>query len=145
MGKGFCLDASVGAKWFFDDEDNSSKAKKLAEGFLTGQFELVVSSLYFYELGNALVIAARSGRVTPEWGLEALDILHDMDLTTVAVHDRVDAIFALGYQLDISFYDASYILAAEDCGYPLVTADRRLYNVLSPDLPFVKLLNDIDF
>jgi predicted nucleic acid-binding protein len=138
--RGFCVDASVGAKWFFQDEKLGTEARDLVEGFLTGHHDIVVPDLFFYELGNAFLIAASSGRVTPEWALEWMDTLADMSLTTVAVSGRLDSTFALSHRLGISFYDAAYLVAAEVCSYPLITADQRLYNSVHSAVSFVKLL-----
>jgi predicted nucleic acid-binding protein len=145
VSRGFCVDASVGAKWFFGDENLAPQARQLAEGFLTGQYDVAVPELFFYELGNAFYAAARSGRVTPEWALEALATLQEMRLTTVAVNEHLESTFALSYRFAVSFYAAAYLSTAESCEYPLITADQRLHNAVHSDLPFVTLLGQAEF
>jgi len=140
MSRGFCVDASVGAKWFLDDETHCVQARQLAEDFLLGRCELTVPGLFFYELGNILSLAVRAGRVAPEWALEALDALKEMDLDIVDAGDNLEIIFAMSHRFGLSFYDAAYVAVAETSGHPLITADEWLYKATHQELPFVTLL-----
>ena len=140
MSRGFCVDASVGAKWFLDDERHCLQARQVAEDFLLGRCELTVPGLFFYELGNVLSLAVRAGRVAPEWALEAMDTLKEMDLDIVDADGNLEIIFAMSHRFGLSFYDAAYVAAAEIRGRPLITADRRLYEATHQELPFIRLL-----
>jgi len=121
-----CVDASVGVKWFLQCEEDSGLALCLLERFVEGQLGLVVPELFYYEMGNALCLAVRRGRVRAETALAALDQLGRLSLGIVGLHGRLGSIFAFSQRLGISFYDAVYLAAAEASGSRLVTCDKRL-------------------
>src|SRR5437762_3132121 len=56
------IDASIGVKTVLQ-EHNSSKALQLREDFRHGIHQLFAPDLYFLEIGNVLVSAARNGKI----------------------------------------------------------------------------------
>ncbi len=57
---GFILDASVAVSWAFADETDDYSGQVLAA---LAQVAALVPSLWFLEVGNALVVAERCGRL----------------------------------------------------------------------------------
>lgn len=75
MSELLVVDASVSLKWVLDDEDAVVQAVALRDAAVAGQYDLIAPSLWLYEVTNALVVAARRGRVTLEVANQALTLL----------------------------------------------------------------------
>ncbi|MBS7648078.1 MAG: type II toxin-antitoxin system VapC family toxin [Candidatus Bathyarchaeia archaeon] len=85
-------------------------------------------SLTKYEVGNALWKETMLlKRISIEEALEAISLL-DKILKIMSVADPLsgDTAFKLAYNLQITYYDASYILAAAEKNAKLVTDDAKL-------------------
>ena len=48
----------------------------------------------------------------------------------------------MAQQFNRSAYDAAYLTLAENLGTQLITGDRRLYNAVSAQLPWVLWIGD---
>ncbi len=130
------LDASVILKWVLDAEAEPGHvaAHRLLERWQQGELNLLVPSLWLYEVGNVLCLKR------PTDASEALAALCDLDLHEVALNRRlVQRTITLAQSHGLTFYDASYLAVAEDENAVLVTADARFYRRLPAGLP-VELL-----
>ena len=121
----FVLDCSVTMAWVFPDEANES-TDALLESLLKDS--AVVPVLWPIEVGNVLLIATRSGRITEnDWprirdDLEALPIEVDPESC-----DRVlDTVLLIANKHELSIYDAMYLELALRRGLPLATLDKKL-------------------
>ena len=85
----------------------------------------VVPTLFWYELRNALLMAERRGRITPD-GVAAF--LADVALLPIAVDDlpRDAVVLQLARQHGLTVYDATYLELAMRIGAPLATLDAAL-------------------
>lgn len=112
-------DASVILKWVLqtDDERDHDNAVTLREAWLDGRCELVVPTLWLYEVGNVL------GRKRPGNAAHLLDALVDLGLSEAAPHRYLKAIVGLMTERAVTFYDAAYHALAIDLGGIMVTAD----------------------
>ncbi len=121
------VDASVAIKWFLP-EIHSEAALRL----LTEERELLVPDLVWSEVGNILWKKWQQGQLQDE---DAPAILHDLGRLGLAVRSArelaADA-WSLATRLRRTFYDSLYLALAESEACPLVTADRRLFNAVSP-------------
>ena len=103
------IDASLTLQWFFEDKVGREYGLAVLRGLADKR--AVVPPLWFYEVGNCLVVAHRRKWITPEqlFGflirLKALPIRAGAWLTT---------------------YDAAYLEFAMRLRLPLATADRAL-------------------
>ncbi len=119
----FVVDSSVVAKWFLT-EPGSDEAIKLRDGFATGRLKLVVPTLLFYEVMNALrfsgifkradlVVAARS------LSRYRFDIWRPrgklLELST-----------ELSVEGDLTVYDACYVALARRINSKVITEDSEL-------------------
>jgi predicted nucleic acid-binding protein len=103
---------------------------------------LAAPTLLFYEFTNAVLQAARRGRITNEEG-EAILVAFDglgIELDTVTWQQ----ILPLARQFDRSAYDAAYLALAEAREETLVTGDLRLYNAVRDTLDWVQWIDDAD-
>jgi len=122
----YVIDASVAVKWWVSEE-HSATARSLIGKATARQ----APDLLMLELGNVLLKKLRLGDVSRT---DAAMVLAEAPLLTVLRPSTVLAprAFELAVEFRQTMYDATYVVLAlaEHC--PLVTADRRLYNALSP-------------
>ncbi len=127
------LDASVGVKWLLADEEDSGLAQDLLRQFRLGDVGLVAPAHIRYEVFNALMVASRlrRPRLTPQAGIEATDEFLGLRIPTVSDDDLLLAARALAYQYGCAFYDGLYLTLAERLNLRLITADRKLNNLVA--------------
>lgn len=113
-------DASVLLKWALrsDDEPDSARALALKTAWLNEECQLVVPSLWVFEVGNVLGLkhAATAGSL--------LQAMIDLGIPEETPHGYVAAIVSLMRERRVTFYDAAYHALAVHHGGTLVTADR---------------------
>jgi predicted nucleic acid-binding protein len=135
------IDANVVLRAFFPDEAQA-QAQALIRDHVIGHVQLAAPTLLFYEFTNAVLQAARRGRITNEEG-EAILVAFDglgIELDTVTWQQ----ILPLARQFDRSAYDAAYLALAEAREETLVTGDLRLYNAVHDALDWVQWIDDAD-
>jgi predicted nucleic acid-binding protein len=125
--KQIVADASFCGAWVLTDE-SSGAAESLLARFISGSVQLVVPSIWHYEMLNLLRSAVRRKRLAKE----------DLDLTVEAL-ERVPMtledlpgaparrrILHLAMQFDLSSYDAAYLELADRFKIALQTNDAKL-------------------
>jgi len=130
------LDASVILKWVLDaeTEPGHAAANRLLERWKEGELNLLVPSLWVYEVGNILCLKR------PADASATLAALWDLGLSEVPFNRRlVQRTITLAQSHGLTFYDASYLAVAEEKEVVLVTADGKFYRRLPAGLP-VELL-----
>ena len=135
------VDANVVLRAFFPDEAQA-QAQALIRDHVIGHVQLAAPTLLLYEFTNAVLQAARRGRITNEEG-EAILVAFDglgIELDTVTWQQ----ILPLAQRFDRSAYDAAYLALAEVREEPLVTGDLRLYNAVRDTLDWVQWIDDVD-
>lgn len=119
---GVVLDASIVAAWLLDDEADPDASRAMDAVRHEGG---LVPQLWRYEVGNALVVAERRGRL-PEGGATArLLTLERLPISTddaPDIHQAMDLAIAHG----LSLYDAAYLELGRRHSLPLATLDRSL-------------------
>lgn len=121
----FVLDASVALAWLFPDEGNED-AERLIDRL--EEAAAVVPAIWPLEVGNALLVALRRGRIKKAdmaqltAALSGLPIEIDADFGAGRISDVLD----LASQLNLTTYDAAYVELARRRQIPLATLDERL-------------------
>ena len=126
------LDASVILKWVLDaeTEPGHAAANRLLERWQQGELDLLVPSLWLYEVGNILCLKR------PADASAALAALWDLGLSEVPFsHGLIQRTVALAQSYSVTFYDASYLAVAEEKKVDLVTADGKFFRRLPAGLP----------
>lgn len=115
----------MSAAWIFEDERHAW-ADKVALQF--DQYEFVVPTLWFYEVGNLVRQGTRRGRLTAGEADAALDRMLRLPLMTDGVGggEHLGEVLTLASRHDLTFYDATYLELARRHGLPLATLDREL-------------------
>ena len=123
---GYVVDASVGVKWFADEEEaEAAKAQALLEPFRTGRIRLAVPGLLFYlEVAAGLRSHPKAGEDAVSKCLKTLWALglecREADETLLS---KANAI-AHGY--DVTLHEGAYVALAEMLGFPLLTCDPEI-------------------
>ncbi len=123
---GFVVDASVAVKWLVDEAYSDEAA-----GLLDGRNALVAPDLMFAEAVNALWAMRRRGDITREDVTEAVGALKAAPVAIPAPM-RLLAPSAARLALDLEHpaYDCFYLALALQEQLPVVTADRRFFDVV---------------
>ena len=116
------LDVSGVISLAFDDEDST-----YAESVLVSPEadRLVVPSLFWFEIRNALLMGERQGRIDQ---VRTQAFLADLGLLTFTVDHSPDeaTVLDLARQHTLTVYDAAYLELAQRLAIPLATSDREL-------------------
>lgn len=120
------LDSSVIAKWFFPSEENSEKALKIKDMFLTHEFTLSVPTVIYYEINNLLKTATKRLRINEKLAKSAYEGFLELELISYSFKELMKSTLEKAILLDISAYDASYIVLSEYLNTPFITADEKL-------------------
>jgi predicted nucleic acid-binding protein len=126
----FVLDASLALQWFLEDEADRqyglSVLRSLAEN------RAVVPILWFYEVGNGLLMASRRTRISHEQfhgfmtRLSALPIEAANQSST-----EILGLPAIASAYGLTNYDAAYLALALERKLPLATTDSALRKAAS--------------
>lgn len=120
------IDASVALTWVLEDEQSQSTDVVL-DHIENTQSVIAVPALWLLEIGNALLVAERRGRLASSDTERALVLLRSLPLQLhqlTAV--QLESVVALAREHQLSTYDASYLATAIAGGFPLATLDGRL-------------------
>lgn len=118
-------DASIILKWAFKEEGETEKDRALPilHGFIEGKYEILLPSLWVYEVGNVL------GMKYPESSKEIMDILLEYELKEHAMtKDICRVIFKLMDEHKVTFYDASYHALAITQKALFITSDKKYFD-----------------
>jgi predicted nucleic acid-binding protein len=130
-------DASVLLKWILrsDDEPDRGRALELKTAWLEDACDLVVPSLWIFEIGNVL------GLKHPATAASLLQAMIDLGIREEAPHGYIAAVVKLMRDYKVTFYDAAYHALAIHHRGTMLTADRA-YVKKAARAGHVKLLND---
>jgi predicted nucleic acid-binding protein len=124
------LDASLALQWFLEDEAGRQYSLNVLAGLSTNR--ALVPMLWFYEVGNGLLMAYRRKRITFDQvdgfltRLKALPIDADEQ-------DPADVLQlpAIAQKHSLTNYDAAYLALAMRVQLPLATTDDALRRAAS--------------
>ena len=119
------VDASLVLQWFLEDE--AGRDYSLAVLQALSEKRAAVPPVWFYEVGNGLLMAFRRKRITLEQMSGFLNRLKTLPLD--AGSQETDAVLKLpelALARGLTTYDAAYIDLAKRLRLPLATTDRAL-------------------
>lgn len=124
--KNVIIDTSVAMKWFFP-EAGSEKALELKDKHIKGELSLCTRDLFIYEFTSAFKNYSAEKIEVKDFSL-AISALTSLNIKFVPLQSKeMGALYSLSRKLDISVYDASFVLLAKHMKAPLFTADKKLY------------------
>jgi len=121
----FVVDSSVALTWCFEDEATPTADALLVRLTKDGAH---APSLWPMEVLNALLMAQRRGRITPEARQDRIAFLHALPITldTETAAQAWTTTNRLAERYDLTLYDAAYLELAQRLGLPLATLDTDL-------------------
>jgi len=130
--KTLILDASVLAKTFVK-ENNSDKAMELIDGYLRGEYNIIISELTIWEVLNALKyhnafpneMLAKVGEALYYYGFKIMNLNLEFILKSIEI----------ALEHNVTIYDATYIALTELYKGEFVTADKKLYEKIHSKYP----------
>jgi predicted nucleic acid-binding protein len=132
-------DASVILKWVLKtDEADAEKALSLLSSWVAGEVEILLPSLWVYEVGNIV------GRRNLQRSGEIMTLLLGYRFPEAKTDaPLVAATLEIMRTCNVTFYDAAYHAVAMSAGGSFVTADE-VYFRKGEGLGHVVLLGDVD-
>jgi len=131
-------DASVVLKWVFKDpkEDHTEQALLLLDEWVEGRINLIVPTLWCFEVGNIL------GLKSTNLASETMALLLEYHFEEQAMNTEIcQLIFSIMDDCKVTFYDAAYHAVALTRSATLLTADET-YVHKANQLGQVMLLKD---
>lgn len=131
------IDTSVAFKWI-REEDTRHLSLELLHQYLFGKEQVIVPELLLYELANAL---SSKTELTVEDIEQAWDLFADFNVPTFTpTADFLQKCLRFAKKYQVSVYDATYAVLAEEKKCDLITADDKFVDKVN--LPFIKKLAD---
>jgi len=119
---GFILDASVSACWALDDEEHTIADAALDRA---NTDEILVPSLWWFEIRNILIVAERRKRLTVVKTNAFLGSMRRLRISMDRAPEEADVIL-LARRHGLTIYDSSYLELAMRTAVPLATLDKKL-------------------
>lgn len=138
----FILDASVAAKWLFEEED-SAQAVSLMELFEEKRIKILVPEIFYSELANTCWKKVKQGSSTIERAVEILDRIMELPFERCSGYELSDVGLENALRFNISVYDGLYLALAEIYLAPLVTADQKLLEACQKRFDFIESLRNL--
>jgi predicted nucleic acid-binding protein len=121
----FVLDASLALQWFLEDEAD----RKYSLGVLSilSEKRAIVPVLWFYEVGNGLLMAHRRKRISFDQIVVFLTRLKALPIDTAqqSPHEILE-LPTLAQAHGLTIYDAAYLALAMKSNSTLATTDNAL-------------------
>ena len=120
------VDASVAAKWYFDEE-HAAAARWLRES----RASLVAPALLLAEIGSISWKKRARGEITVGEAEGVVAAMRRADLVWYTIDQLAEGALRVACWLRHSYSDCLYLALAEAVGGRVVTADRRLHAVVT--------------
>lgn len=119
------LDASLALQWFLEDETDRKYSLQVLASLNTKR--AVVPVLWFYEVGNGLLMEQRRKRITTQQAEAFLKNLRRLPIdATEQTASEILELPNLARQYALTNYDPAYLALASRTGLPLATNDNAL-------------------
>ncbi len=135
-------DASVLAGWVLPDEEDCPGSERLMADVEAKRAALMAPPLLKHELANALSMAVRRRRITPEDAVLAWDAFMGLGILFAEPGRLGRSILALSSIPGVTAYDAAYVALAEAYGCTCYTLDRKLVAALRGRTDRVRLVSE---
>ena len=111
-------------------ENEGAEIEEIISGTISINGQIFVPGLFWYELGNGLLMAERKNRISPQTNSAAVSsfarlpiVTHQGGETDYSIHHRI---IGLARDNGLTYYDASYLELAMRYEAPLKSFDTHL-------------------
>jgi predicted nucleic acid-binding protein len=134
------VDATVVAKLYLRDEQFTDQADLLFSKFGRGEIQLIAPNVIKYEVPAAIKRGTARVKAPEQTWQAALSSFQSLGLTVIDDSDAKHEATRLALDLACGYYDALYLLLAEDLGCRFITADEKLWRNLRTQVGYLLLL-----
>jgi len=134
------VDANVVAKLYLKDEQYTDKADLLFSRFKRGEIHLAAPRLITYEVPAVIKRGAVRAKAGEETWRAAIHSFESLGLFIIDDSDAKYEAIRLAINYRCFYFDALYLLLAEDLGCAFITADEKLFRKLHGRLPYLTSL-----
>ncbi len=121
----FVLDASIALQWFFEDESDRKYSLEILSSL--SEKRALVPVLWFYEIGNGLLMAYRRKRISLEQIDGFLRRLMALPIDSAEqLPNEILELTTLAQKYSLTVYDAAYLALALKSNSTLATTDSAL-------------------
>ncbi len=134
------VDANVVAKLYLKDELYTDKAHLLFSRFRQGEIHLVAPRVITYEVPAVIkrgAVRAKADEETWRAAIQSFELLESKGLLIIDDSNAKYEATRLAINYSCFYFDAVYLLLAEDLGCPFITADDRLFRRLHEQAPYL--------
>lgn len=137
-----CVDASVALKLVFEEEE-SDTARALWTFWVNQNVTIIAPYHLSFETTSVIRNRVYLGKMSRESGQAAFVTMQNQHIQLLHPMQLAERAWAFAQQFNRpTVYDSFYLALSEFAGCELWTADRRLYSVVTHDLPWVKWLGN---
>lgn len=119
------IDASIVAKWLLADEEDLI-ASRIQKDFAARSVFVAAPAFIFYEINNLLKSAVLSKRLSAQEAVKLYEAFLDLEFIVYWSKQLLKMTLQKALKVNISSYDACYVVLAEYLQIPLYTADEKL-------------------
>jgi len=131
------VDANVVAKLYLRDEQYTDKVDLLFSRFERGDLHLTAPRVITYEVPAVIKRGAVRAKAGEETWRAAMHSFESLGLFIIDDSDAKYEAIRLAINYRCFYFDALYLLLAEDLGCPFITADDKLVRALHTQLSYI--------
>jgi len=134
------VDASLTLQWFLEDEADRGYSLTVLQRL--SEDSAVVPVLWFYEVGNGLIMACRRNRITYQQAAEYLAKIRQLTISVDQANpDLILTLPNLARTYELTNYDAAYLELAMRRHVALATTDEALRRAAAKaGVPLIKTI-----
>jgi len=136
------IDASIVARWYLPSPPHVDLARQVRSDYQENRISLTAPDNLPIEVGGALHQAMRARYIRSEDSESWYNEFLDWNLPLVETADLLRPAYRLSLRFGCSFYDAIYLVLAQQENLPFLHADQRLHNALGGRFPFELWIED---
>lgn len=128
------IDSSVVIKWFVTGP-LSAEARRVLEGYESGELTLLAPDLLVAEIGNIVWKKIRLQGLAKADAEQIIAAFREMDIALIPSAELLGHAFQIAMAHERTVYDSLYIALSEREQCVFITADERLVNAVNKSFP----------
>lgn len=128
IAKSYVIDASVILAWLLPDEIYQKTANFILNLHGLGKLSLTAPSILPYEIINGIKTSVLRKRINQKIAFQLLGVFKKTEIKLIGPDE--ENILDLSIKENLSAYDSAYASLIHLKGKPLITADKKLYDII---------------